>query len=225
MRELVTRLVVLAAVASVSPVYALALECDVSDAETCSSINSGSHCQGLGRPGGSDQVAFVRTVKGDPIAQGCNADFRSARCGAATDPIRQGGSDIKQWAVSSLVSLDTRQLPGSDNVRHAYPGRLAAHIYGNDTAGVPDTWANMVYRLGRDIGPNNIWFALPDLLFAPFHEIQLFSFPATQLADSGHGEETRRPSSDAIPEPSGLATLIAGLFGMYAVARRRISSI
>jgi len=142
MRNIATGFVLLFVAASLRPVCALASECDVTGAGSCSGIKPASHYQRLERPTGSDQASFLRIADKNPIVQGCITDFRSVRCDQTTVlihahsvllerapvvmsdgvPHRQFRSDVKQRAGNSL-SPYTMQFAGADDMRYDHPGR------------------------------------------------------------------------------------------------------
>ena len=240
-RQIVTGLALLLAAGSLRPIFALPLERDVTGADSCGGMNRTSQRPGVERPNASDQASFVRIAGQNQIRMkpGCNPDFGSERCHETEDlihtrravlegarvvtnngpPHQQFQSGVEARAGSSL-SPRTMQLADADSIWYGGTGGQPGRLYASDIAAVTEPWANLAYGFNTQVGPSGIGFSLRDTLLGPFQEIH-----EAQLLDGDGRDEWILSRMEAVPEPGRLATLLAGLFGIYAVARRRISSI
>ena len=228
MREIATRFVLLLAAAGLQPMCALALEFDVTGAQSCSAIRCPSRYQRVEPP-----------IK-NPTGQGCNTDFRYVRCGGTADlmrtrsvllertpaVMRDGVPPHRQFRSDSSLSLYPVQWPVADNVWFEHLGRHRGRLDDGDSAAVIESWSTLAYRFNPDIGPSGIGFAHLDTPPGPFQDTRRHWLLGAQLLDNdGHDGWSARRAPDPVPEPGRLATTIVGLFGIYAVARRRIASI
>jgi hypothetical protein len=242
-RQIVTGLALLLAAGSLRPIFALPLERDLTGADSCG-INRTSQCPGAEQPNASDQASFVRIAGQIQMKPGCNTHFGSERCHETADLIHtrrvvlEGARVVTnnglphqyfqpglEARAGGSLSPRSMQLADADSIWDGGTGGQPGRLYGSDIAAVTESWATLAYRFDPHVGPSGIWLSLRDTLLGPFQEIHRYSSLEAQLLDGDSRDEWILSQMEAVPEPGRLATLIAGLFGIYAVARRRISSI
>jgi len=169
MREIATRFVLLLAAAGLEPMCALALEFDVTGAQSCSAIRCPSRYQRVEPP-----------IK-NPTGQGCNTDFRYVRCGGTADlmrtrsvllertpaVMRDGVPPHRQFRSDSSLSLYPVQWPVADNVWFEHLGGHRGRLDDGDSAAVIESWSTLAYRFSPDIGPSGTGFSHLDRFKTP----------------------------------------------------------
>jgi hypothetical protein len=185
------------------PASALALECDPAI--------SGGPCNGSGqkyrlfeRSAFRDPVSSTRMLVNEPIERDDYAGARSVRLERTTNPTR---ARYTSFGISLAMGDELSYRPGRLNI-----DRAAGQLLSSRT-GLQMSRADAV--LADDYSANRaVQYRQPRLQ------------PGVDVKNDGGDKVSLASSSmNPAPQPGSGALLIAGLLGICAVARRRISSI